>query len=279
MNDVHPLAFRLVFDLATTLSLDADALATRAGTSRDALAAGGGSWSDYAGLCDHFMEVLGGPDACRLAGRRLNQATPYADWIFGSVLDPADLLRIAIRLDRRLWPGLIMELHPLDDGRWVFKGRLPPRLRPCLTWFAVSAGAMETLPHRIGLPDAEVEADYGPAHGTYVLRLPESRAVTRRLRRNVASGWRWIDELFTERRAEQRARQAARLEAHGLRWNLTPLQRLVLEQLVQGLPDREIARGLGCAEATVRAEVTEIHLRSGIEGRQALIAHFWSSEA
>lgn len=59
-------------------------------------------------------------------------------------------------------------------------------------------------------------------------------------------------------------------------WGLTRTQGEVLEALVRGLTNKEIAAELGNAEATIESHVTRIMRKAGVSGRTALVSRFWA---
>jgi DNA-binding NarL/FixJ family response regulator len=67
-----------------------------------------------------------------------------------------------------------------------------------------------------------------------------------------------------------------RLQRAAALWRLTRRQREVLGQLARGLSNKEIATSLGCAVSTVELHVSQLFRRSGVQGRAALVARFWS---
>lgn len=67
-----------------------------------------------------------------------------------------------------------------------------------------------------------------------------------------------------------------RVTAATAAWSLTPTQTEVLEALVRGLSNKEIAAELGNAEATVESHVTRILRKAGVTGRTALVSRFWT---
>ena len=58
-------------------------------------------------------------------------------------------------------------------------------------------------------------------------------------------------------------------------WRLTPKQRLVVEELVTGKGNKDIAETLCCAEVTVEYHLTAIRRKVGVVNRAALISRFW----
>ena len=70
---------------------------------------------------------------------------------------------------------------------------------------------------------------------------------------------------------ERRPTLAERVSKAGRRWGLTPRQARVLELLVDGATNKEIAALLECATVTVENHVTELYRRSGTRSRAALV--------
>ena len=64
---------------------------------------------------------------------------------------------------------------------------------------------------------------------------------------------------------------AARLHRARRRWELTPAQARVLEELARGATNKEISRTLGCAEVTVENHVTALLRRSETSSRVHLL--------
>jgi DNA-binding CsgD family transcriptional regulator len=60
-------------------------------------------------------------------------------------------------------------------------------------------------------------------------------------------------------------------------WQLTPRQSAVLERLVAGAANKEIAADLGCAVTTVEEHLTAIYRKAGVSGRYPLLALLLSS--
>jgi DNA-binding NarL/FixJ family response regulator len=54
-------------------------------------------------------------------------------------------------------------------------------------------------------------------------------------------------------------------------WRLTPRQREVLEELAQGLSNKEIALELGCSPNTIEVHVGDLLRKSGLGGRRSLM--------
>jgi DNA-binding NarL/FixJ family response regulator len=68
-----------------------------------------------------------------------------------------------------------------------------------------------------------------------------------------------------------------RLSIAAARWGLTPGQARVLEPVVRGLSNKEVAAALGVEEATVEAHVGALFRKSGTTGRAAMLFAFWTT--
>jgi DNA-binding NarL/FixJ family response regulator len=60
-------------------------------------------------------------------------------------------------------------------------------------------------------------------------------------------------------------------------WRLTSREREVLDQIVNGRCNKEIARELGCSSRTVEVHVSSVLMKSGCTSRVELVAQFWRS--
>jgi DNA-binding CsgD family transcriptional regulator len=83
-----------------------------------------------------------------------------------------------------------------------------------------------------------------------------------------------VTEPMPTRGLSQRPR-FAHVEQVTRTWRLTPKQRLVVEELVTGKGNKEIAQTLSCAEVTVEFHLTAIRRKAGVANRAALISRFW----
>lgn len=67
--------------------------------------------------------------------------------------------------------------------------------------------------------------------------------------------------------------------AHAVgQWSLTPKQHQVLELLLRGLSNKEIARELHCVKGTVELHVTALLRKAQVDSRGRLFARFWGVE-
>ncbi len=68
----------------------------------------------------------------------------------------------------------------------------------------------------------------------------------------------------------------ARLDGASRSWKLTSRELEVLDLLVEGLSNKEIAARLGCAVGTAEIHVASVLRKSGADSRARLIARFWT---
>ena len=61
------------------------------------------------------------------------------------------------------------------------------------------------------------------------------------------------------------------------RWSLTRRQCEVLQLVVEGRANKEIASVLGCAPGTVELHVNALLRKAGAKGRTALVARFFTA--
>jgi DNA-binding CsgD family transcriptional regulator len=66
------------------------------------------------------------------------------------------------------------------------------------------------------------------------------------------------------------------LDRAATNWQLSNRQRQVLDLVMQGLANKEVAAKLGCAEATVEFHMSGLFRSCGAESRMQLAAMFWS---
>ena len=81
--------------------------------------------------------------------------------------------------------------------------------------------------------------------------------------------------LVVDRSAE--AQSSSRIHVWATRWGLTVREAEVLELIVQGTSNKNIAARLGCAERTVEVHVTHVLSKAQVESRSALIAKFFQA--
>ncbi len=72
--------------------------------------------------------------------------------------------------------------------------------------------------------------------------------------------------------------RAGRVRSAAQRWGLTPREGEVLDLVVQGMTNKEIASRIGCQEGTVEVHVSKTLKKSGAGNRAGLAALVWASD-
>lgn len=62
-------------------------------------------------------------------------------------------------------------------------------------------------------------------------------------------------------------------------WSLTQRETQVLESVLRGLSNKEIAAHVGCSVRTVELHVTSLLVKSGTDSRTSLAARFWLTDS
>ena len=105
----------------------------------------------------------------------------------------------------------------------------------------------------------------------YGILLKESAAETvASCIREVAAGRRWIPEEALKELMESAANEL--FEIAPVLKTLTARERNVLQYLVDGLSNKEIARSLGLSDGTVKVHLHNIYAKTGVNNRTSLVA-------
>ena len=144
-------------------------------------------------------------------------------------------------------------------------------------------GITRSTPAILGLPPDEITIDarYDDHHLEIEAGFRPSRTVAARLRRamarlgeSAAEELLYLQEEYTDRarlrQAEERPDALASRAAR--RWQLTERQQEVLEAILRGRSNKEIALALHCAERTIEAHITELLRKIGVDSRLGLAA-------
>lgn len=245
-------------------------------------------WDDYCILLERFETSCGGPAAVE---RVLDRHLPYQELhaIAGAFVSPVLLYRFIFRvLDPLAFPSVDFFYEELADGRLRVEYRIHDDARACAALGRASVGAMRAVPRYLGLPPAEISADLGDRSGLYYVTPPPSRTIAARLKRRYRHKLDGMLDTLHEMIGEtlhppaeraptpapngskERLRYIA--EAHGL----TSRQTEVLDGIVAGLANKEIAARHGCGESTVELHITNLFRKLRVQSRTQLIARFWS---
>ena len=191
------------------------------------------------------------------------------------------------------WFGAIQD-RPFTREAVVQFQQLVDPLRARLQWHrhARSAAASGAL------VDAVLEAFVEPtvllsAHGRIehlnhaaeqYLARPEAHTKLAELRAALRAGAKLADVELTQlcaagmpplllvRFTALSAARNARLARAAERWRFSSREAAVLEQLLQGRSNKEVAAGLGCAEVTVERYLSSMYRKSGCGSRTTLVA-------
>jgi DNA-binding CsgD family transcriptional regulator len=248
------------------------------------------AWDDYCLLIERFETLSGGPEAVE---RMLDRHLPYQELheIAGAFVSPLILYRFVFRvLDPLAFPSVDFSYEELADGRLRIGYRIHDNARACATLGRASVAPMRALPRYLGLPPAEVVAQVGERNGIYYVTPPASRTIAARLKRRyeyqldgmLGTLHDMIGETLRPPVVASEPLPAAPETSERLRYiaerhRLTPRQAEVLNGIVAGLANKEIAARHGCGESTVELHVTNLFRKLRVQSRTQLVAKFWSS--
>jgi DNA-binding CsgD family transcriptional regulator len=246
------------------------------------------AWDDYCVLLERFETLCGGPAAVE---RVLDRHLPYPELqqIAGAFISPVLLYRFIFRvLDPLAFPAVDFFYEELSDGRLRVEYRIHDNARACAALGRASVGAMRAVPRYLGLEPAHITADLGARSGVYYVTPPSSRTLAARLSRRykheLDGMLATLHELVSETRRPPVAPDplpaspsvAERLRYIAEKQRLTARQAEVLNGIVAGLANKEIAARHGCGESTVELHVTNLFRKLRVKSRTQLIARFWS---
>jgi DNA-binding CsgD family transcriptional regulator len=243
-------------------------------------------WTEYCAIIERVAQVAGGPEELEdLGANAYHQVVPELRAFAGKLVSPRAFLWFVLDVvDPLLFPPVEFACEDLGTDRVRVSAVLRPGARPCEAYFRGSMGALRGLPAHLGLPMAEVECrELAPDRGICDVRLPASRTLVRRARSAMSRLVLGADPDGAEIAAtfgmisgsdptEQRLARATSM------WQLTQRQREVLEHVVAGRANKEIAKELGCADNTIELHVTRLFRKAEVSSRAQLIARFWSPE-
>ncbi len=265
--DTRPLVAGLPFDERTVRS------------------AGWIAWDDYCTMVERVEAAAGGPAAIeRLGAQHLAIKEVHA--IASALIEPHLLFRFVFRvIDPMMFPPVEFHYEELDSRRIRVDYRIRDGARPCAALARVSLGAMRALPRYLGLPAAQAELiEHDGRTGSYRVTLPDSRTIAARLKQRarkhldstIALLHAFVDEAGPPGGAEESTWTLDdRLRHFAIAHDLTPRQTEVLEGIVAGLSNKEIALRDSCAENTVELHVSNLLRRLQVQNRTQLVSRFW----
>jgi DNA-binding CsgD family transcriptional regulator len=239
-------------------------------------------WDAYCVATERLATAFGSVQALSVLGREMPEVTPEYDEMLSVFGSTRQLFGFWIKLSARIWHSIRIELRDLPDDRVLVRMTIPERLQDCPGLLLGSIGSLSTVPSRIGLDPADVEARIGPRAAHYALRLPKRRPVASRRRIKALDAFisHALDDFALDGRrhlptvmAEVDEQDA--LDHAAATWDLTPRQTDVVLWLVRGLSNKEIAAELRCAERTVEVHVTTLLRKARARSRSHLVTRFW----
>jgi DNA-binding CsgD family transcriptional regulator len=286
-QEVWAKALWIVMDIAEQGGIDLDPLFE--GLPFDAVSARSlrrVAWDDYRVFGDRVEDAAGGPEAlAALCQNAFHRITPELRMIAGSVISPKALLRLMVQVFNPLvLPTLDWEYEDRGDHRVRIEIAARPGVRIGRSFHSASLGIIRGMPQHLDLPPAKVVSTRSDDHLIFDAELPSSRTILARTREasNAVMTRVWsslvlgYDEdgapigAVTPPPAEDRMTRCRR------DWSLTRRQTEVLEILVRGKSNKEIASSLACAENTVELHITQLLRRASVSSRAELIARYWS---
>ena len=208
--------------------------------------------------------------------------TQYEDQVRALLCDGPRLLA---------WCGAVRERNfSAEEVGWL--QALVPALRKRLAWMRGTCGdsasalvdaLLETLPEPALIMSRHGRIEYANAAGLHMLDVPHTRQAFSQARPRLAAGHdvadfstlllaatglpdyrlvRYVGANLRRNKLVARAKGA---------WHLNPRQCCVLEGILQGHTNKEIAQRLDCAEVTVERHLTTLFKRSGARCRAGLV--------
>ncbi|CAN5467151.1 hypothetical protein BH09MYX1_BH09MYX1_35980 [soil metagenome] len=240
------------------------------------------SWDHYCTLVERIDVAVGGG---RNGIELLESYHHHVDeelGALGSFVSPKAIYRFIAEVTTPIIvPPIQASIHDLAKDRIRIELRLLAGARPSETWFRLCQGVLRGLPCCLGLPLARVAAETSATHGSYVVDLPPSRTLAQRAvnaPRTIVKSLGWmvlgIDEGGSEVGVGFRPPASSnddRLATARATFALTVRQHQVLELLVQGKTNEEIASALGCAEGTAEFHVSALLRKANAASRAELI--------
>lgn len=247
-------------------------------------------WDHYCIMLDRVEQACGGPESLeQLCAQHVafNEVRALAS----SFLSPAQLYAFIFRvLDPFCFPCVRFDYRELDDGRLRIGIEVQPDVRGSMALMRGTVGALRAVPTHLGLPLATVEANLDAHRSLYFVRPPTSQTILARARRRTKAALDSMTTLLgemaneqlrpvppTERTAPggQGAAGEALLDIRA-RYGLSDRQFDVLQEIIAGCGNKEIAQRLGCAESTVELHVTALLRKVGVKSRAQLTAKYWT---
>jgi DNA-binding CsgD family transcriptional regulator len=247
------------------------------------------TWDAYVELLERMARAAGGEAELERIFERSPEATPRYTEVAAMFVTPRRLLHFLMSVvTPPLMPCVAIEVNDCDDGRVGVSMRARRGYRDGRPVWHATVGTLRTLPARIGLRRATVDATLRPGGADYVVALPPPGRIPTPAQRDAVTAFAQFafDELSRHAEAvARRARLAADHDvAHALEraraeWRLTPRECEVLGYVVHGFANKEIASQTSCAQITVENHVSALFRKAAARGRVDLVSKFWRTVA
>lgn len=229
-------------------------------------------WEEYCEVIDRAERLVGGPAAFgSVFARHFHETMP--ELASGAALSPSDFYRFTNEVVMPvIVPTVELRVHAPARDRLRIEGATAAGLRTSGAYFSGGAGVMRGLTHHLGLAQADVTARVGEREVRYDVRLPPSST------RDVGAGgetWQQLAAWFvlgTSSTGEDVVAGLTFAKKEKPSPKLTRRQSQVLEHVVRGRSNKEIAAKLACAENTVEFHLTALFRKFEVTSRAELIA-------
>lgn len=229
-------------------------------------------WNDLAEFLNRCARGMSDEEQERL-GESYVSDNRYLLLILRALHAPRLVHSVAWRASRPAFPHMDIGYTELADGRLRIHMQLPDRFAACPVFFRGTVGECRAITERLGLGPSQVEADVGPRHGTYLVRLPphESR-IDSAIREAQDVGEGLASHLSALYHFFLGHDDAGPLEIDDLRreHGLTRAEARVAVRLAEGATVMEIADELAIQVDTVRTHLKRTYAKTNVRGQVEL---------
>jgi len=284
VDEVSSRPLRGILWAARKLGIDIPALLAglpfdEAALERDARV----DWDVFVDFVERLQAAVGGLPGLRKVGELHHEAFPEVNKVVGQFASPLRFFRFFWGpITRSAFPHVLVDYVEQPPDRVVVTLTLPEKYRDCPGFFVISEGATRNGTLYIGLPPAQVQMDLRPRSATYRVTLPAPRrpaGTIDDMAEAAIAGVEAVHDRFIQMFRNSEARSAVgdrqRRQRAASAWKLTRREAQVLELLLRGQSNKEIASSLKCAESTVELHVTRVLRKSGASSRMELASRFW----
>ncbi len=235
------------------------------------------SWDQYIAVADRLYELAGSDEEAIRWGKHYADFAPRAvRALFAATMTPRRLQRMAVASLRQLYPPLLAEELEGTPDYYVSRITVREGYRDARSFFVFTIGTLIGSGRYLGLPDAPVDCDVNERSGRFKIFFQPQPSLSDRVRTFLSqlatpSGLQGpMLEVATGEELSLSPPKAT--ETAATQWNLTTRQAQVLDSLVQGQSNKEIACALGCSTKTVEHHVTAILRAANCQTRAEVVA-------